>query len=354
MTTEDIIREFELAESSGNIGALTVKPANVWIDDASKKPDPVTYFHGMIVEGENTVIFAPTNVGKSILAVMIAEEIAMTHMVIYIDLESTDKQFQKRYTDEGIVHRFPDNFLRAEIRPEHLLELDLEESIMESIRLAADMGAKFVILDNITFACIRSEKAEVAGEFMRKLNHLKRKYGLTLICISHTTKIHGYKPLDEYDMAGSSKLISLFDAGIAIGRSAKDPHLRYIKQVKVRDAEHIFNSENVMVCEITKVDGWLHLDIRGYERENIHLRVPENDLAKDELYDKVKELVRNGYSVRKIESELNLTHGTAQRLCSRARQENIDKSDKVVPTVPDVPLDTVGTVGTEDDDMPLF
>lgn len=335
-----------------SIGALTVKPANAWIEEARSKPDPVTYFHGMIVEGENTVIFAPTNVGKSILAVMIAEEIAAAHDVIYIDLESTDKQFQKRYTGGDTVHLFPDGFLRAEIRPEHLLDLDLERSIMESIRLAADRGTKFVILDNITFACIKSEKAEVAGEFMLKLCHLKRKYGLTLICVSHTTKIHGFKPLVEYDMAGSSKLISLFDAGIAIGRSSKDPHLRYIKQVKVRDGEHIYNSENVMVCEISKEGGWLHLEIRCCERESLHLRDSDSDAAKDELFERVKDRVSKGYSIRKVESELGLTHGTAQRLCTRAKNELDTQHCKGVPTVPAVPPGTFGTPYPDDGDLP--
>ena len=52
--------------------------------------------------------------------------------------------------------------------------------------------------------------------------------------IAHTPKIRGYEPLTSSDMAGSAKLMNFFDEGIAIGKSAKDSNLRYVKQVKTR------------------------------------------------------------------------------------------------------------------------
>ena len=58
------------------VGLLSVKSANAWIEDSLKTPDPKTFFHGLIVQYENTVIFASSNVGKSILAIQIAENIA--------------------------------------------------------------------------------------------------------------------------------------------------------------------------------------------------------------------------------------------------------------------------------------
>ena len=110
-------------------GLLNIKAANEWIKESLTAPDPKMYFYDLIVEYENTVIFAASNVGKSILATQIAEEISKTEKVLYVDLELSSKQFQMRYSDtaSGKTHVFPDNFQRAEIDPELMLGADLEQ-----------------------------------------------------------------------------------------------------------------------------------------------------------------------------------------------------------------------------------
>ena len=95
-----IRNEVEQAEHRPQtIGILAVKSANQWVSDAVARPDPRSFFHGLFYEYENTILFASSNAGKSILAVQIAEEIARTDSVLYIDLELSDKQFQHRYSD---------------------------------------------------------------------------------------------------------------------------------------------------------------------------------------------------------------------------------------------------------------
>ena len=48
-----------------------------------------------------------------------SQEIARTAKVLYLDCELSDKQFQLHYCDKttGARHIFPENILRAEIRP---------------------------------------------------------------------------------------------------------------------------------------------------------------------------------------------------------------------------------------------
>ena len=218
------------------IGIMEVKPGNQWIQDSKDMPDPKLYFHDLIVEGENTVVFASSNVGKSIFCTQMAESIARETKVLYIDCELSAKQFQLRYTNQetGSVHLFPENFLRAEIDPELIVGTNLEEAILQSIQQAANDGITHFFVDNITFLCNDSEKGQTAGEFMMKLIKLKRKYHLTLVVIAHTPKRDRRQPITQNDLAGSAKLINFFDAGIAIGVSAKDEALRYVIQVKVR------------------------------------------------------------------------------------------------------------------------
>lgn len=156
--------------------------------EKAKRPNPKLYFHGLIVQYENTVLFASSNVGKSILAVQIGEDIARSEKIYYIDLELADKQFQLRYSDTetGAIHVFPPGFMRAEVDPELLGGVDLEQKILDSIEEAAKQGAKFVIVDNLTFICHDAEKSAQASEFMMKLIRLKKKFGLTTIVIAHT------------------------------------------------------------------------------------------------------------------------------------------------------------------------
>ena len=93
------VQEKPRACKTKHAGLLNIKAANEWIKESLTAPDPKLYFYDLIVEYENTVIFAASNVGKSILATQIAEEISKTEKVLYVDLELSSKQFQMRYSD---------------------------------------------------------------------------------------------------------------------------------------------------------------------------------------------------------------------------------------------------------------
>lgn len=245
------------------VGLLSIKSANAWIEEFLNAPDPKTYFHDLIVQYENTVIFASSNVGKSIQAIQIAEDIARTEKVLYVDLELSSKQFQMRYSDisTGEIHIFPANFTRAEIDPELIVGADLEQEILASIEEAAAQGTRFFVIDNITFICNDSEKGATAGSFMMRLIRLKKKYGPTTVVIAHTPQRRAWEPVTQNDLAGSAKLINFFDAGIALSRSAKDNNLRYLKQVKVRTGEYRYDAENVIIFDISNISGFLKFEI---------------------------------------------------------------------------------------------
>ena len=324
-----------------HVGLLSVKKANDWIEDAITRPDPRMFFHNLVVQYENTVLFAQSNVGKTILAVQIAEDIARTDKVLYIDLELADKQFQMRYTDgdSDEDHIFPENFSRAEIDPELIVGADLENEILFSIEEAAKEGTKFIFLDNITFACNDSEKGASASAFMMKVIRLKKKYHLTTVVVAHTPKIRGYQPITQYDLAGSARLISFFDAGIAVARSAKDNNLRYIKQVKVRTGEFKYDAENVIICDVQKVNGCLRYEIQDYGREADHLKESSGSEELEEIY-AILRLQADGKSIREIATTLDMSKTTVSRRLQKAKEQDItlpkDETNDVppVPTVP--------------------
>lgn len=306
------------------IGIMEVKQGNQWIKDSKEMPDPKLYFHDLIVEGENTVVFASSNVGKSIFCTQMAESIARETKVLYIDCELSAKQFQMRYTNSetGSVHLFPENFLRAEIDPELIVGTNLEEAILQSIQQAANDGITHFFVDNITFLCNDSEKGQTAGEFMMKLIKLKRKFHLTLVIIAHTPKRDRRQPITQNDLAGSAKLINFFDAGIAIGVSAKDEGLRYVIQVKVRTGGYVLPSSHVALYRLQHVDNYTQFVFEGYGDEKDHLR--EKNAATDmEDMQEIVNLKAKGLSVRQIVEETGFKQTTVFRKLKKAEKMGV-------------------------------
>ena len=239
-------------------------------------------------------------------------------------LELSTKQFQMRYSDiaTGLIHIFPSNFIRAEIDPELIAGADLEQEILDSIEEAAAQGISFFIIDNITFICNDSEKGDTAGSFMMELIRLKKKFNLTTIVIAHTPKRRLWEPITQNDLAGSTKLINFFDAGIALARSAKDTNLRYLKQVKVRTGEYQYDAENVIILDISKTDGFLKFEVQGYAREDDHLRNRESSDNVEEILS-ILRLRKDGKSLREIARTLEMSLGMVQRRLRTAEEQNI-------------------------------
>jgi Predicted ATP-dependent serine protease len=303
----------------------------------------VLHFHGMIAENEITVIFAAAGVGKSILAVQIAEEIALTRKVLYIDLELSDKQFQKRYTMGGAPHRFPSTLIRAVLDEDDPNVVDLEQCVISSIEAAASSGIQVVILDNLSYACRRSESSEESVLLMQTLKHISKSHGLTLIVVAHTPKRYFNSPLTRDDLAGSHKLMVAFDAAIAIGEVAENKRQRYIKQVKVRSAEMVYDTESVLLCELTDEDGWLHFGFIGTASEWELIKISDPRMME------VMSLHAQGSSLRDIADKTGISKSTVDRWIKSS-----SKSVPGVPTVPYVPgTGHPGQMGQRDnDDLP--
>lgn len=119
------------SEKAVDIGMLTIKSANQTVEDASHRPDPEQLYLELWYEGEVCCLFADSNLGKSIFAVQMADEIARTRNVLYVDCELSDKQFQLRYhsSEDGAKHIFPEGLFRAEVNPYAIGADGYEEAI---------------------------------------------------------------------------------------------------------------------------------------------------------------------------------------------------------------------------------
>ena len=328
---------------AAEIGMLTLKSANQTIEDASKRPDPEQLYLELWYEGEVCCLFADSNLGKSIFAVQMADEIALKHKVIYIDCELSDKQFQLRYCnpETNERHIFPDNLVRAEVNPYAIGAENYEDAIIRDIEAAAEKtGTKVIIIDNLTYLCNSSDKSVDAGIFMMKLMALKKKKDLSLLIIAHTPKRDLSSPITQNHLAGSKKLYNFFDSVFAIGMSAKDRNLRYVKQVKVRAGAFRYDAGNVLVYEIEKTNGFLRFNFREFATEEEHLRHRETPEVNDNEA-RILELSKQGLSCRKIADQVGLSKSMVNNIINKHKDD-------------EQPLSTVQETPTENGQLDIF
>lgn len=309
-------------------GLFMIKTANEWIEEAKSRPIPKMLFSQLWYEGELCILFADTNLGKSILAVQIGNSISKGEQIknfdiqtpkqpiLYFDFELSDKQFQNRYSkDYADNYDFDDNFLRVEINPDlelpkdvtfdDYLILSIEKSILSS-------KAKVLIIDNLTYLKSDNEKAKEALPLMKKLKELKTKYSLSILILAHTPKRDLSKPITRNDLQGSKMLMNFCDSSFTIGESNQDKQIRYVKQIKQRNCEQVFDADNVCVCQISKEYNFLQFEFVSLGNEREHLKqYTEKD--KDNVISQVKELSKQGKSQRIISSALGISLGAVNK-----------------------------------------
>lgn len=334
MQVNDIINEAAKVQQAlnENCGLFKVKQANKWLEEAQKRPVPRKLFDEFWFEGEVCILFADTNLGKSILAVQIADSIsrglaingfsleATKQKVLYFDFELSDKQFENRYSKDYANHySFDENFLRVEIDPdadvadsktfEETLKISLERAIVEH-------SVKILIIDNLTYLKNETERAKDALPLMKHLKALKNKYGLSILALAHTPKRDLSKPIGKNDLQGSKMLMSFCDSSFAIGESQRDTQTRYIKQIKVRQAEFKYDADNVCLCSITKPDNFLQFEFISYVTEREHLKeVTETD--KKQQHEVIKQLYTEGKSYREIGEIVGISHTQVSRIIKK-------------------------------------
>lgn len=311
----------ELGRETPFPNAFIRKAANVWMEEAKTKPVPNKLFDEFWYESEFCFLFADTNVGKSILAVQIAERIAAGHSeapaqkVLYFDFELSEKQFERRYSQDYEYHYlFSENFERVEIdidgiQPDKFK--DENEWIDYSFNLTlAESEAKIVIVDNVTYMRSELERSNVASDMMKMLKSIKKKYDLSILALGHTPKRDMTKPLSKNDLGGSKMLINFADSSFAIGESMKDKGLRYLKQIKARNGEYRYDTENVMVMQIAKDYNFLEFQPIDFSSEYGHLK-KLTDKEREELPARIREL--SYLPQREIARSLGISVGTVNR-----------------------------------------
>jgi hypothetical protein len=234
------------------------------------------------------------------------------------------KQFEARYSEkDGNILKnhfhFDDNFIRVEINPDSEIPTDMkfETYMYQSIEcIISETNAKIVIIDNLTYLKSGTETAKEALPLMKHLKAVKAKYNLSILALAHTPKRKKSEPISQNDLQGSKMLINFFFFFFAIGKSFVDENLRYIKQIKQRNCDLIYGTENVVVCEVVKSCNFLQFEFVGFGMEKEHLHfLSEKD--KRELEANAKQLKAEGKSLRDIAAIVGVSKNTVDRLIKK-------------------------------------
>ena len=319
---------------------LSTKTCDAWIDEAETQPPILPLFDMFWLEGELTFLFGSTGIGKSILAVQIADAIAKgakiqgfdgvqtPRRVCYFDFELSARQFAKRYRDEsGNRHKFSPNFLRSEIDArgakipkgvsyQDLILEEIEQTIIEH-------RIEVAVIDNITSLIKKITEIEDALEFMDKLGEIKSRNNISMLVIGHTPKRDLSRPITENDMSGSKHLINFCDSAFAIGKSMKESNVRYLKQIKARNTEYKYDSENVATFRVAKNGCYLCFEHTGFDAERDHLR-ERTDAELSELEMNIHALHRSepNLSYAEIARRLNTNKSKVSRVLQKMNKVN--------------------------------
>ena len=304
---------------------MNIKTANDRIKAGLLLPDIFSLLGDLWQAGELAILFGGTGSGKSILGVQIGDGLSNGEnvwyelknenpplIVLYMDFELSDKQFQVRYTsdDKKSTYQFSDNFKMVNIPFGEIYEpgKNITAKIFELIeKCLEETEAKVLIIDNLTALSTEDNKdGNVAMEIMSYLDKLKRKNGYSILVIGHTPKKFEFTPLTNGDLAGSSKITQFADAVFALGKSVIDNDFRYLKPTKnSRSKKETYHSNNVITIKKIKETNFLKFEYEGTTTEDEHLSKNGDDKKLQAI------AMRNqGLPIRTIAEKLGLSVGT--------------------------------------------
>jgi len=332
------------AQSSYNTsnggGMFTSKSANDWIEEANLEDPQKMLFDVLWFENELCFLFSDTNVGKSILAVQIAQSIASNvpinpfaleagnQKVLYFDFELSKQQFKARYSDSVSCFTFDEKFIRLELNPDDINiseDSSFEAELVSQLeRVVIAEKAKVIIIDNVSYLNNYLEKANDALPLIKSLRLLKSKHDLSILLIGHTTKRDSSREIGVNDLAGSKALANFCDSMFAIGIGVEQNTLRFIKQIKSRNSEIKFGSNNVVVCELNKPANFLGFEFIGFGREWDYLK-SDSDTKKHPKHDDIIELHKEGKSYQQIVEQLALGNkAVVCRIIKRYKENQVN------------------------------
>jgi len=246
-------------EAKAAHAAIEVRAASEWLADAEPPEPRRDLFPPFWREGELAVLTGPPAVGKSLLAVQIADSIARgseiecesergsegaiectvppslphtlapSQQVLLLDLARTPRQLAERYTTEGEPYKFSENLelgLLADVEMPESYRHGRERFYLDAIsHRLAESEAPVVIIDNLSWLT-RSGGAGELRSLMKTFRRWTGETGRSMLLLRHSREdgfLHDQP--SAFEMAHSI---------FALCRSTMGDNIRYVKALRQR------------------------------------------------------------------------------------------------------------------------
>ena len=335
--TKEIVKQLaqDAKEAAQRKGLFIMATANDVLAETINETIPAMLFDKLWYEGEFCILYAYTNVGKSILAVQIAESIASgnpianfeleatAQKVLYFDFELSKRQFTGRYAEKVERHyqnpyQFSNNlyWIKAAKWFDLPEGMNKKEFILHSIELAIkESEARVVVIDNMTALANNLSDKPIAQEFLDHIGTLQTRYELSVLILGHTNKGGKGKEIELDHLSGAMDIGNLIDSAFSIGYSNISSDHRYIKQMKIREDAAAFGANNVISCQIVKESNFLGFKYCGLDTESNLLLKPGAG-AFDDLRIKARMMKEEGATIDEIMTATGLSKGAVSQYTS--------------------------------------
>lgn len=293
-------------------------------------------FGNLWFRGEICVLFSDSNIGKSTLANDIvfgilnggwnffgenSESCTVKEPlnVIYYDFETSDNQYIAKYKNMPSV-----NFSRITMDySDDYYSFDAEDVAGNIKSMIRDDCHNIVVVDNLSAI----EGMVVGGfkkirEFIYQLKRIITLTGNTsILLLAHTVKRNQTKPITQNDLLGSKAIINFCDSAFALGASVKGEDVRYIKQIKSRQAMKYEEVAEVYL-EPTPYPHFVFGEW-NYEEEHLKKNTIQNRSRIDEkLGGEIMLQFNLGKSTREIASLTGIPKSTVHRYIIKHAYDN--------------------------------
>ena len=217
---------------------------------------PVDLWHGLWYQGEMACLFGEPNVGKTILAMQIANELSKRGLkTLYFDFENAAHQFKARYSTEKYDDRSGDaSFIVKPLNPNYSTAPLDSRSILDYIKKDfITERAPVIIIDDITHLIGSGDQADVR-HVLNTLRSWTQHFLVSILVLAHSKRRRPSSLTTIESLAGSFEYSYAFDSIFSLTRAnrynAENKGItHYIKHHKNRMGPVYYNELNVITAQ---------------------------------------------------------------------------------------------------------
>ena len=297
-------------------------------------------FGDYIYKNDLHILVGDSNVGKTILAMDIALMLSGHNFwdsddkkmceakgkVLYLDFEMQNSQIYWRYHSK--LKSLGKNIIRANLSVSGYGAN--KNAVMEELQTMIESNKpSLIIIDNLSSLLNNSGSYKETNEVMLRLKAMKDSYDTTIIAIAHCKKRKKDKPIEMNSIYGSSAISKLADSISALGESAQDPSLKYLKMLKTRSSR---KTDDVALLKV-ETEPYLHLHFQEWDVEEAHLankvKGRPRSAITDETRDLILKLKEKNLPIREIEAQTGCSRSSIGRFLKSLKEDNnTDKYEK--------------------------